>query len=242
MAQVKRSWPEERKRVHAIGDGYDDEYEVRAAEIVADKPVNCPSLVRARGGKGERPNAFGQLKWPRRWTPQISQEHGDNSNTNAAASQADDVATHPNSSAAINKGKQSIVQDARGVAADTETVAREQGKRQVLNKRIGALYDGRFKRHWSFRNRGVAAGRLAATEIEESNDSNARGVDMSLQSHLEALAGLDYPKRLRSVVQRVPATERPLANVLAEQWRRAVHPRNPWPLTRTQKKKILMHI
>ncbi|OWM86724.1 hypothetical protein CDL15_Pgr015760 [Punica granatum] len=172
----------------------------------------------------------------------ISQEHGDNSNTNAAASQADDVATHPNSSAAINKGKQSIVQDARGVAADTETVAREQGKRQVLNKRIGALYDGRFKRHWSFRNRGVAAGRLAATEIEESNDSNARGVDMSLQSHLEALAGLDYPKRLRSVVQRVPATERPLANVLAEQWRRAVHPRNPWPLTRTQKKKILMHI
>ncbi|OWM86723.1 hypothetical protein CDL15_Pgr015759 [Punica granatum] len=52
MAQVKRSWPEERKRVHAIGDGYDDEYEVRAAEIVADKPVNCPSLVRARGGKG----------------------------------------------------------------------------------------------------------------------------------------------------------------------------------------------
>ncbi|PKI74748.1 hypothetical protein CRG98_004857 [Punica granatum] len=32
-------------------------------EIIMDKLVSCPLLVRAKGGKDEKPNAFGQVKY-----------------------------------------------------------------------------------------------------------------------------------------------------------------------------------
>ncbi|PKI61573.1 hypothetical protein CRG98_018069 [Punica granatum] len=61
-----------RGHIHAVFDEHDEDLEVGVAEIIADKPVNCPPLVRAKSGKNDKPNALDQVKY---YTFDVSWSH-----------------------------------------------------------------------------------------------------------------------------------------------------------------------